>query len=97
VLDRFSPRPEGVNETARARLDKLKRVRVLMLDDLGKAASSERADEQLENLIEKRGGECLPILWSANGSSAWLASRFGPDRGMPLVKRLAEFSTVVKA
>lgn len=79
------------------RLFKLAEVDVLLLDDLGKAPSTERCDAELEELIEIRGTHLRPILWSANGHGQWLTDRFGPDRGAPIVRRLAEFSTVVKA
>jgi hypothetical protein len=36
-----------------------------------------------------------PILWSANGTSAWLIKRMGSDRGEPLVRRLSEFCDII--
>lgn len=79
------------------KLERILSCDVLLLDDLGKAPSTERCDAELENLIETRGSNLRPILWSANGHGQWLIDRFGPDRGAPIVRRLAEFSTVVKA
>jgi hypothetical protein len=84
-------------QEAAKRIKKLARVGVLMLDDLGKAPSTERADAELEELIEERTSHGLPILWSANGSGEWLMKRFGPDRGPALVRRLADFCEIVRA
>lgn len=80
---------------AQEHLKNLHRVPVILLDDLGKPPPTERADAELEELIEVRTSNLLPILWSANGSSAWLIKRMGPDRGEPLVRRLSEFSEVI--
>lgn len=87
-------------DTARRRasgdtLDEIRNCGALLLDDLGKPPATDRADAELEELIEHRTSHFLPILWSANGSSAWLAERLGPDRGEPLIRRLSEFSTIV--
>lgn len=84
---------EGAERTdARALLKRCQTVGVLLLDDLGKSPATERADAELEEMIEHRAAHKLPILWSANGSSTWLEKRLGPDRGAPLVRRLSQFS-----
>ena len=72
-------------------LDGLKYCHVLFFDDLGKPPSSERADAELLELVEVRTSHLRPILWSADGSSAWLTARLGADRGEALVRRLTEF------
>lgn len=77
---------------ARAILRRCQNIAVLLLDDLGKPPSTERADAELEEVIEHRAAHRLPILWSANGSSSWLEKRLGPDRGPALVRRLSQFS-----
>lgn len=82
-------------EEAKEQMKAFHRCSVLLLDDVGKPPPTERADAELEELIEVRTSNLLPILWSANGSSAWLIKRMGPDRGEPLVRRLSEFSTIV--
>lgn len=69
----------------------LRKTDYLMIDDLGKAPSTERADAEMEELIEYRVSNDLPILWSANAAGGWLENRFGPDRGPALVRRLAQF------
>jgi DNA replication protein DnaC len=80
---------------AKTRLKSLHNCAVLLIDDLGKSPATERADAELEELIEVRTCHKRPTLWSANGSSEWLSRRLGPDRGEPLVRRLSEFSKVV--
>lgn len=96
VIDAFSSGSHQSKEESVRSLSYLGKVRVLLFDDLGKAPSTERCDAELEELIEVRGSHLLPTLWSANGCGEWLVKRFGADRGEPLVRRLAEFSTVVK-
>lgn len=80
---------------ARHRLETLRRVQVVLIDDLGKAPSTERTDAELEDLVEERTANRRPILWTSNGSASWLAKRLGNDRGEPFVRRLSEFSTIV--
>lgn len=96
VIEAFSSGNSVSKEEAQRSLSGLGKTRVLLLDDLGKAPSTERCDAELEELIEIRGSNLLPTLWSCNGYGEWLVKRFGADRGEPLVRRLAEFSTVVK-
>jgi len=79
----------------KALLRKLARVDVLLFDDLGKAPSTERADAECEELVEVRTSNGLPMLWTSNGSGAWLAKRFGEDRGEPITRRLGEFCRVI--
>lgn len=93
AMDAFSGDKEDKG-TAREVLRELHRAEVLLLDDLGKPPSTERADSELEELIEERTSQGCAILWSANASGEWLVKRFGIDRGEPLVRRLAEFSDV---
>lgn len=82
-------------EDAKALLDAFQRCDVLLLDDLGKPPPTERADAELEELVEVRTCNMKPILWSANGSAGWLIKRMGNDRGEPLVRRLSEFCDII--
>lgn len=78
-------------DDARQKLRDYHRAAVLLLDDLGKAPRTERADAEIEELVEHRTSAGLPVLWTANASGEWLIKRFGEDRGPALVRRLAEF------
>ena len=82
-------------EDAKALLDALQRCKVLLIDDVGKPPPTERADAELEELVEVRTCNMKPILWSANGSAGWLIKRMGHDRGEPLVRRLSEFCEII--
>lgn len=93
VIDAFSG-DDSSRSHARGELGRLERCSVLLIDDLGKAPSTERADAELEELVESRTSAKKPILWTANAGGAWLAKRFGADRGEPIVRRLAEFCDV---
>lgn len=79
---------------ARATFANYRTVNVLLLDDLGKAPRTERADAEFEELVEHRCANKLPILFTANASGEWLMRRFGEDRGPALVRRLGEFCEV---
>lgn len=92
VMDAFmgDSRAEAARDLAA-----LRKTDYLMIDDLGKAPSTERADAEMEELVEHRVSHSLPILWSANAGGGWLEARFGPDRGPALVRRLAQFCECV--
>lgn len=93
AMDAYSGEKDE-RKDAREVLRELHQVEVVLLDDLGKPPSTDRADSELEELIEDRTSQGRAILWSANASGEWLIKRFGIDRGEPLVRRLAEFSDV---
>lgn len=94
AMDAYSGTDEE-RYAAREKLRSFHTCRVLLIDDLGKPPSTERADSELEEIVEDRTSEEKPILWSANGSGEWLIKRFGIDRGEPTVRRLAEFCDVI--
>lgn len=96
VISAFSGEGEERRDAQKG-LERLRSVGVLLIDDIGKAPATERADAELEELVEARAAQKRPLLWSANGSGEWLAKRFGADRGEPIVRRLAEFSEIVIA
>jgi DNA replication protein DnaC len=80
---------------AKKRLDNIRNADMLLIDDVGKAPRTERADAEFEELIEHRVSHHLPILWSANAGGKWLENRFGEDRGPALVRRLAQFCNCI--
>ena len=83
-------------EAARDRMEELQDCDVLFVDDLGKPPSTERADADFEALIDHRYSHTLPTIWTSNSGGAWLAMRFGDDRGKPIVRRLTEGALIVK-
>lgn len=82
---------------ARARFKRLRTVQVLLLDDLGKQKFTESAQEDLFDLLETRVSHCLPVIWTTNSGGKELATRLAGDQGGAILRRLVEFSTIVKA
>ncbi len=64
-------------------------VPALLIDDVGKGATTETADEAFFDLLTFRRDNSRLTLWTANAGSKWLAQRFGPDRGPAIITRLA--------
>jgi DNA replication protein DnaC len=77
-------------------LDRCRRTKVLLLDDLGKAKMTERAELELFDLLEHRTSHERPIIWTANAGGTQLQQMLSPDRGEPILRRLVEFSKVVR-
>jgi len=69
---------------------------VLLLDDLGKNRMTDRAESELYDLLEYRTSRRLPIIWTSNSDARGLLAMFSADRGDAIVRRLAEFSQIVK-
>lgn len=80
---------------ARDEIKRLSRVPVLIVDDLGKQASSPAVEEAFFDLIEERTSQGLPVLVTANAKGAELERMMSADRGRPLIRRIRDYCTAV--
>jgi len=87
------PQSKGMAEDT---LTRCRRTKVLLLDDLGKQKMTERAELELFDLLEHRTSHELPVIWTANAGRESLRQMLSPDRGEPILRRLAEFTKIVK-
>jgi DNA replication protein DnaC len=71
------------------------KVDVLMLDDLGKAKLTERAEAELFGLVEHRIAHFKPLIVTTNFVGDKLSDKLSEDRATPLVRRLREFNECV--
>ena len=76
---------------ARRLLEDARKVKVLLLDDLGDEKGTDAVGAELKDLIEHRTSRRLPILWTSQLNAAQLEAKHG-ERGKAIVRRLAEFS-----
>lgn len=83
------------DDDARNQIASTHNIPVLFIDDIGKEKYTERVESEFYDLIEHRTSHLLPILWTANATGEQLAQMMGADRGIPIVRRLREFSTVI--
>jgi DNA replication protein DnaC len=67
---------------------------VWFLDDLGKQRMTERGEMELYAVLEHRTANMLPTIWTANAKSDVLCKMFSEDRGVPIMRRLIEFSRI---
>jgi len=88
----------GINgatrQEARQMLAQYARCWLLMIDDIGKAASTERSTEALYAIMEDRTSAKLPTWWTSEWGGDELARKLG-ERGPAIVRRLGEFSAIV--
>ena len=77
-------------------LTRCRRTKVLLLDDLGKAKMTERSELELFDLLEHRSSHELPVIWTANAERGALKQMLSSDRGEPILRRLSEFTKVVR-
>jgi len=92
--NRFSDDPERKAESYR-KLDEIRFAPVILIDDLGKSKMTPRAEEEFFDILEHRTSHKLPTIWTANASGKELLAMMSPDRGGPIMRRLAEFSEIV--
>lgn len=85
------------NSEAQSVNQQVRTCQVLLLDDLGKEKFTERVAGEVYDLIEYRTSSELPIIWTANVAGTILRQRLGDEHGEATVRRLLEFSEVIKA
>lgn len=87
-----------IAQGAREVLLQSRRASMLLIDDIGKERTghkgllSEAVAEAFFSLIEFRIAHKLPTIWTCNSDAETIMSRFGEDKGQPLMKRLFEVS-----
>lgn len=95
ISDRFHEGSNGEWE-----FERLKRVRVLFLDDIGKERLTERVQVDFLDLVDTRMRNCKPILWSSNkgGDEMYKSSKDDAeaDRMRAILLRLIECCDVRK-
>ena len=87
------------NEIRGASVEKLKlieRIPLLLLDDVGQEKITERTGSEFFSLIEQRTSWKRPTLWTSNLDAGTFKQASGAERGQPTIRRLREFSDIVK-
>jgi len=84
-----------VNQTSREWMQRLCAARVLFLDDVGKAAPTERYRQELYHLIEQRTSWRRPTLVITNLNGQELSERISNTTGTAIAERLREFCDVI--
>lgn len=93
LMERIRDRESGTMELA----DKLARVDVLVLDDLGKESPTAYACERLFDVINDRYNAMLPVIATSNYTRSELAKRLTEgDVGRSIASRLAEMTTLMR-
>jgi DNA replication protein DnaC len=68
----------------------------LLIDDLGKQKMTERAETELYDVLEHRTNNLKPTLVTTNATGQQLARMLSEDRRQPIIRRIKDFSTIVK-
>jgi hypothetical protein len=83
------------DDDAKVRIEEARRASIVFIDDIGKEKYTDRVESEFYDLIEHRTSHLLPILWTANATGQQLEQMMGPDRGVPIVRRLREFTEII--
>jgi DNA replication protein DnaC len=81
---------------ARDALDKLRRVDLLLIDDLGKGRLSPSVATELFAIIDHRYANALPMIWTANSTPEIIAANLSEDMAAPFAGRLHDSSRIVR-
>lgn len=80
---------------ARLRIEECRETKILFIDDIGKEKYTERVESEFYDLVEYRTSNLRPILWTTNANGAQLEQMMAEDRGIPIVRRLREFTEII--
>ncbi len=94
-IEKFSD-DNAIRGNAIEELRDLKAAKLILLDDVAKEKITERVASELFGLINDRTEWKRPILWTSNIDPAGLRQALGSDKGDPLIRRLREFTRIVK-
>jgi len=94
ALEKFDD-TRHIKSRARDDLAKAQHCEILLLDDLGKGKFTERAEEELYDLLESRTSYRRPTIWTANSTGDELLAKLSADRGAAILRRLVEFSEIL--
>jgi endogenous inhibitor of DNA gyrase (YacG/DUF329 family) len=79
---------------ARAWLDKLRDVDVLLIDDLGKGKLSPAVASEMLALVDHRHVNQLVTIWTSNSAPETIAECMTPDMAAPFAGRINESSQI---
>jgi len=77
-------------------MDRCRSTSILLIDDLGKQKMTERAETELYDVLEHRTNNLKPTLVTTNATGQQLARMLSEDRCQPIIRRIKDFSTIVK-
>lgn len=75
-------------------LRRIRRVNVLLIDDLGKQRNTPAVSSELFALLDHRHAENLTTIWTSNMSPEGIVNGMAEDMAAPLAGRIRECSTI---
>ena len=68
----------------------------LFIDDIGKEVNTARNESTLWDILEERTSHYRPNIWTLNMTAAELNKKGSKDRMTPILRRLTEFSKLIR-
>ncbi len=94
-FERYCHQMFDKDNDAKDHIKKASTAKVLFVDDIGKEKYTERVESEFYELIEQRTSHLLPTIWTSNCSGEELAGMMSEDRGIPIIRRLREFTDII--
>jgi DNA replication protein DnaC len=95
AADQWHSNNEEKGEAIEA-MDRCRRTSLLLIDDLGKQKMTERSEVELYDVLEHRTNNLKPTIVTTNATGAQLTKMLSEDRAHPILRRIRDFSTIVK-
>jgi DNA replication protein DnaC len=86
----------GIEAAANAKLRSIRRADALLIDDMGKGRVTPTAEETLYDVLNHRTESMLPTFWTSNAGSNQLHAMFSADRADALLRRLKDFTDIIR-
>lgn len=84
-----------IGQANQKRLSDFGKVHWLLIDDIAKEKTTDRAEAALYDILEERTSNALPTIWTLNMSAGELKRKLSKDRSTPILRRLVEFSEII--
>jgi DNA replication protein DnaC len=95
AADQWHSNNEEKGEAIEA-MDRCRRTSILLIDDLGKQKMTERSEVELYDVLEHRTNNLKPTIVTTNATGAQLTKMLSEDRAHPILRRIRDFSILVK-
>jgi DNA replication protein DnaC len=82
-------------KTAADFLQRMARVRILLIDDLGKQRNTQATANHMFAILDSRHAENLCTIWTSNLSPQEIVAGMPEDMAAPLAGRIMECSTII--
>lgn len=95
AADQWHSNLEDKNAAIEA-MDRCRSAVILLIDDLGKQKMTDRGETELYDVLEHRTTNLKPTIITTNATGDQLKKMISEDRRQPILRRISDFSDIIK-